>query len=132
MLITRITGDCPKCQTQRSFGNVNVMGNLLLQGCQVCGYDRQRPLPELRKKVIYLDQVVFSLAYRGGQFAVAEGAKRLARLSRLQLVVAPYSSVHEDETQFFRDHAELMSFIKDMARGHQFEFRYAVERAQLY
>lgn len=132
MLVTRITGDCPRCHSLRSFGNVSVMGNLLLQGCRKCGYDTRRLLPDVRKKVIYLDQVVFSLAYRGKQPAVADGAKRLARLSSLQLIVAPYSSVHEDETQFFEQHSELMAFIKDMARGHQFEPRYAVERAQLY
>jgi hypothetical protein len=78
-----------------------------------------------------LDQNVFSLAYRGNQPVIAEGSKRLAQLSSLQLVVAPYSSVHEDETQFFREHGELMAFIKEMAHGHAFQPRYDVERAQL-
>lgn len=132
MLVSRITGDCPRCHSERSFGNVSIMGNLLLQGCRKCDYDTHRLLPELRKKIIYLDQNVFSLAYRGNQPAIAEGAKRLAQLSSLQLVVVPYSSVHEDEAQFFREHAELMAFIKEMAHGHAFQPRYGVERAQVY
>lgn len=50
MLVTRITGDCPRCHSLRSFGNVSVMDNLLLQGCRKCGYDTRHLLPDVRKK----------------------------------------------------------------------------------
>jgi hypothetical protein len=51
MLISHIVGDCPHCHAKRAFGNVSVIGDRLLQGCPACGYDTEKLLPELRKKI---------------------------------------------------------------------------------
>lgn len=136
MLVTRVLGDCPACGARNSFGNVSVHSHVL-RGCKHCKYQSMVWLPEIRKKVIYLDQFFFSGAMRGNdpRFKVAAG--RVKRLCSLQLLAAPYSSVHEDEAHQWRGHdgmtsAQLMEFIKATSRGAKFEKAYNVERRQVH
>lgn len=113
-----------------------MLGQELLRGCQRCNYKALVPLPPIRKKVIYLDQFFFSHAFRGRDERFMRAAARIKELTHLQLLVSPYSSVHEDETHQWRGHKdktndELMEFIKDTARGMKFAPAYQVERAQI-
>lgn len=55
-----IIGACPSRGTPESYGNVMVGGNTLSRGCLQCKHWDGIPLPELQKKVIYLDQWFFS------------------------------------------------------------------------
>lgn len=135
MLVTRVLGDCPGCGAKDSFGNVSVR-EYVLRGCKYCQYQRVVWLPEIRKKVIYLDQFFFSGALRGKDPRFKVGAERVKRMCRLQLLVAPYSSVHEDETHQWRGYQgmtndQLMEFIKATSRGAEFEKDYNVERTQV-
>lgn len=135
MLVTRKLGDCPKCGSRDSFGNVSV-GHSLLRGCTHCDYESRVWLPPIHKKVVYLDQFFFSGAMRGRDKRFAEAARLVKRMCGLQLLVAPYSSVHEDESRLWRGHSgmtssQLMDFIKATARGAEFKKAYAVERKQI-
>lgn len=131
MLVTRVLGDCPACGAKDSFGNVSVHEHVL-RGCKHCRYESIVWLPEIRKKVIYLDQFFFSSSLRGNDPRFKVAAESVKRMCRLQLLVAPYSSVHEDETHQWRDHEEsLMEFIKATSRGAEFEKDYNVERKQV-
>jgi hypothetical protein len=135
MLVTRVIGDCPGCGTKNSFGNVSV-GTYILRGCKHCAYQKIIPLPPLKKKVIYLDQFFFSGAMRGEDSRFLEAAELIKRMSHLQLLVAPYSSVHEDETHQWRGYKgmtkeQLMAFIRSTARGAKFEHAYSVESTQI-
>lgn len=51
-----------------------------------------------------------------------------------QLLVCPYSSVHTDETRLWRhDYQEdLYKFIKQTARGHQFNQAYKIKQTQIH
>ncbi len=135
MLVTRVLGDCPGCGAKDSYGNVSVHEHVL-RGCKHCRYQSMVWLPEIRKKVIYLDQFFFSHAMRGKDMRFKDAAERVKRMCHLQLLVAPYSSVHEDETHQWRGHDgmtndELMEFIKATSRGSEFEKDYSVERTQV-
>lgn len=135
MLVTRVIGDCPGCGAKNSYGNVSVHDHVL-RGCMHCKYESLIWLPEIRKKVIYLDQFFFSHSFRGGDQRFLTAVERVKRMSHLQLLVAPYSSVHEDETHQWRgykdkSHDQLMEFIKATARGAEFEKAYSVERTQI-
>lgn len=130
-LVSYVIGDCPGCKAKDSFGNVDVYKTYVFRGCKRCRYRENVPLPELRKKVIYLDQFFFSHAFRGGDPRFVAAADRLTRLASLQLVVAPFSSIHEDETHQWEKRDELLKFIKRTARGHEFEPSYDVEQAQI-
>jgi hypothetical protein len=136
MLVTRIIGDCPRCGAKRSYGNVSVIGQELIRGCQRCDYRTSVCLPAIRKKVIYLDQFFFSHAFRGGDVRFVRAADRIKRITHLQLLVSPYSSVHEDETHQWRGYkdktgGDLMEFIKATSRGVTFERAYRIERTQV-
>jgi hypothetical protein len=93
-------------------------------------------LPEIKKQVIYLDQFFFSGAMRGDtRFKVA--VERVKRMCRLQLLIAPFSSVHEDEAHQWRGYdgmtsTQLMEFIKATSRGAEFKKAYDVEHTQIY
>ncbi len=131
MLVTRVLGDCPGCGAKGSFGNVSVH-EYVLRGCTHCQYQSMVWLPEIRKKVIYLDQFFFSGALRGNDPRFKVAAERVRQMCHLQLLVAPYSSVHEDETHQWRSHEDqLMEFIKATSRGAEFEKDYKVERTQV-
>jgi hypothetical protein len=136
MLVTRIIDDCPSCGAKRSYGNVSVIGQELLRGCQRCDYRTSVYLPAIRKQVIYLDQFFFSHAFRGGDARFLEAADRIKRMTHLQLLVSPYSSVHEDETHQWRGYKDktrddLMEFIKSTSHGVTFERAYRIERTQV-
>ena len=136
MLVTRITGDCPQCNRKDCFGNVSIHGNQVLRGCKYCKHSMRILLPDIQKKIIYLDQFFFSGAFRGGEKRFVEAARRIQDISGKQLLVVPFSSIHEDETHLWRGYDEtskegLLKFIKAASRGHKFKPAYAVERTQV-
>lgn len=136
MLVTRVIGDCPGCGARMAYGNVQIRADHVLRGCKACKYSAHLPLPPVHKKVLYLDQFFFSSAFKERDARFVEAAERILDVSAHQLIVAPFSSVHEDETHQWRgyggkDKDDLMEFIKATSRGHEFEPAYEVEEAQL-
>lgn len=136
MLVSHVIADCPGCGAKDSFGNVSVRDGYVLRGCKHCRHESMVRLPEVRKKVLYLDQCFFSGAFRGGDARFVEAAERVRHVAHLQLLLVPYSSVHEDETHQWRgykelSHADLLAFIKATARGAEFKKDYHVERTQV-
>ena len=136
MLVTRVLGDCPGCGGKGQFGNVSVRADHVLRGCMSCKYSTTVWLPEVRKKILYLDQFFFSSAFRAHEPRFVKAAERIRQISALQLVIVPFSSIHEDETHQWRGHSgknkeDLMEFIKATSRGHEFEPAYDVEQTQI-
>ena len=136
MLVTRILGDCPGCGGKKQFGNVSVRGDHVLRGCMKCKYCTTVWLPKTRKKILYLDQFFFSSAFRECDLRFTKAAKRIRKISALQLLAVPFSSIHEDETHQWRgfdgkNKDDLMEFIKATSRGHQFEPAYDIEQTQI-
>lgn len=131
MWVTRVIGDCPSCGGHACFGNVSVGGERVLRGCKHCSYSLEIPLPSIRKKIIYLDQYFYSLAFKGNHSKVMIAVEKIRQLSSLQLLVAPYSTIHEEETHQFIQSEALWEFIKLTSRGHYFEPDYSVEETQM-
>ncbi|ESX85291.1 hypothetical protein [Mesorhizobium sp. LSHC412B00] len=130
-LVSYVLGDCPGCGAKNSFGNVDVYDHYVYLGCGACRYNERLPLPPVKKKVLYLDQFFFSHAIRGKDAPFVEAAERIAELAKLQLLVVPYSDVHEDETHQWAGHERLLEFIKNTSRGYEFEPTYQVVQTQL-
>jgi len=130
-LVTYVLSDCPDCGAQRSFGNVDVHGSYVHRGCKRCRHHERVDLPAIRKKVLYLDQFFFSHAFRAGDNRFVAAVERIKRLAALQILVAPFSSIHEDETHQWERRDDLFKFIKATARGHEFEPAYEVEENQI-
>lgn len=133
-LVSYIIGGCPSCGTPESYGNVTVSGNTLSRGCLKCKHWDRIPLPELKKKVIYLDQFFLSHAFRGQHKMFIEAQQRITDLVFAQQVVAPYSNLHEDESQLWTEsqRAPLLKFIKQTSLGHKFSYEYEVKNRQIH
>jgi hypothetical protein len=136
VLVIRILGNCPGCGAINKFGNVSVREDYVLRGCGVCQYSEHIPLPPLRKNILYLDQFFFSHAFLQKDRRFVDAAQQISRISADQLLVVPYSSVHEDEAHQWRGYSgknreDLIKFIKSTSRGHEFEPAYEVERYQM-
>lgn len=136
-IVTHILGDCPGCGGNNTYGNVMIPGGeYVFRGCGQCDFSSHIYLPEIHKKVVYLDQFLLSGAFRGGDSRFVEIVDRVSKMCSLQLLVAPYSSVHEDETHLWRahdgrSHAKLMDFIKQTSRGSEFKSSHEVEKTQI-
>ena len=133
-LVSYIIGDCPSCGALESYGNVTVSGNTLSRGCLKCRHWDRIPLPELKKKIIYLDQFFLSHAFRGQHKMFVEARKRITDLALAQQIVAPYSNLHEDESQLWTEaqRAPLLKFIKQTSLGHKFSYEYEVKNRQIH
>jgi len=107
---------------------------MLSRGCLKCDHWENIPLPALQKKVIYLDQYFYSHAFRGNHPIFVEAQKRITALALAQQVVAPYSNLHEDESQLWVEaqRAPLLKFIKQTSLGHQFSYEYEVKNRQIH
>lgn len=132
-LVSRIIGDCPSCGRKDSYGNVNVSGNTLSRGCLSCRHWDRIPLPPLNKQILYLDQFFYSHAFRGINKNFVEAKEKIQKLAYDQLLVAPYSDVHEDETHLWtpEQREPLWKFIKQTSAGHDFWPEYHVKETQL-
>ncbi len=136
MLITYVLGACPKCRSENCFGNVSVQGDRVLRGCESCNYHMTIFLPVIRKKILYLDQFFLSNAFLGKDERFVEAAQGIRKLSDFQLLVVPFSSIHEDETHQWKgfggkNKEDLMEFVKTSSGGHEFQQDYEVEEKQI-
>ena len=137
VLVVRVTGDCPSCGSKNCFGNIGVYGNHVQKACRHCRHRDQIWLPKLEKKVLYLDQSLLSSAFRKQDTNAVSLVERIKRIALDQLLVVPYSSVHEDETQMLQVSKpgvveNLMDFIKRTSGGHQFKPAYEIEHKQVH
>lgn len=136
-IVSLVIGDCPGCGGKACFGNVMITGNKLSRGCKHCRYWTYVDLPLIRKKIVYLDQSILSTAFKGGDARAAQAVEKVSQLASKQLLVAPHSNIHEDETHQWSGYGgknpiELMKFIEQTARGLKFKNSYTVEETQAY
>jgi hypothetical protein len=133
-LVSHIIGDCPGCGRKDSYGNVNVSRHTLARGCFHCSRWDRLPLPQLNKQILYLDQFFYSHAFRGHNRYFVDAKKKIQKLAYDQLLVAPYSDVHHDETHLWApEHREpLWQFIKQTSAGHKFRPEYHIKEAQIH
>lgn len=103
--------DCPKCKEKGCFGVDRVAGNSCTKRCVCCQYSERADLPQLKKKIIYIDQFAISGMAKavlsgdpGGSAPMREEFwfklfRVLNGLCRLQLIVCPTSELHTQESE---------------------------------
>ena len=98
---------CPYCNEKDKFGILSTGHNSLTMRCVECRNSHSEILPELDKKLIYLDQFVFSNLFHleTGERQIKGNAKfwtevhqQLKTLVLLQQILLPHSDVHHSET----------------------------------
>jgi len=98
---------CPKCG-QEELGTASIPHRSFSRKCRACGHLERHPLPPIKKKLVYLDQMVSSGMAKtlDPVWAATTGPQderwgrlfdALERAFKLQLIVCPQSAIHEKE-----------------------------------
>lgn len=132
--------DCSACGGKSTLGVLAVAGKRLQRRCKYCREGVTERLPELDKRVIYLDQNAMSETYK-----VAAGIRRagaahekfwtdlnsqVQRLVLLQQAIFPDSDLHSSETIVFRDAGALREAMRRIGGGVSFANSDDVDRRQ--
>ena len=97
MFITGPFRPCPQCG-ESELGTLTVVNNFHRRRCRNCRHNAGNPLPPLRKRIVYLDQMLLSAIAKELDPVWRENTKRpdpfwveifdqLDRLVKLQLIV---------------------------------------------
>lgn len=135
---------CPKCK-ETEFGVLMIASHSYSRRCRKCWHTARYGLPEIRKKVIYLDQFVISNIakaldpesrsherVRENCFWI-EAYQKLDRLSKLQLIICPDSSFHHDESLLSGDpsYDALRYLYEHLSNGCTFQDYNTILRRQV-
>lgn len=131
---------CPSCQCD-TLGILSVGGDRVKLRCTECRHSHSEALPEVNKRVIYLDQSIFSHLFQiegdgrlpmGHEEFARELYRRVRRVVLLQQVVLPHSDVHHDETIVFHSANELRAAYERMGGDARLMDTREVERMQMW
>lgn len=112
---------------------LGIYSNRVLRRCRNCWYQHYVDLPEVRKKIIYLDQFVISEFAKlknptasGHDRVVAnpfwqQAHELLFQLRQLQMVCCPDSWSHQQESRISGFNAELKKMYEQLSGGITFE-----------
>jgi len=140
---------CPKCGKD-SFGILMICDHYYCRRCRECFYPRGTEpaasylLPELNKKIIYVDQFMISnmmkalnpqtKSYQKGtldEFWV-RCFERLDSLCKLQLIICPDSSFHTNESLLSSYFKPLKRMYELLSHGVSFYDHETIKRFQIY
>jgi len=102
---------CDKCG-QQTFGLLSAGDDVMNLRCSNCRFGYSAVLPDLDKRVVYLDQNAFSVLFKvrsKGRLPIGHEAfstalyEKVRRAVLLQQVVMPHSDIHSQETIVFSD-----------------------------
>jgi hypothetical protein len=118
---------CPSCGKQE-FGVLSVHADCFDRRCRSCLHDESYGLPQVRKKIIYLDQFVVSAFMRVRQKTAKPSSdafyialyEKLSFLRRLQAIACPYSEAHLLESDVHSDPTALRDAYEAFAEGVRF------------
>jgi hypothetical protein len=133
---------CPACGKDK-FGVCIIDGSHLMRRCRDCWHKQDYRLPELRKRIIYLDQFVISNlmklenpATKGHVAVVADPFWRelhdlIFQLRHLQMICCPDSGSHEEESRTSPFNAELKKTYEALSGGITFWAFDAIKSQQI-
>jgi hypothetical protein len=133
---------CPACGKDE-FGVMSISGSRLMRGCRDCWHKQDYRLPELRKRIIYLDQFVVSNLMKldnpgvqGHERIVAlpfwrELRDLLFQLRQLQMICCPDSGSHEEESRISPYNAELKKTYEALSGGITFQAFNSIKSQQI-
>lgn len=134
---------CPKCN-KSEFGVLTINGNSYVKRCRSCWADAKFHLPQIVKKVIYLDQFVISEMMKSINPAsrsysneklkpYREIYEKLDHLSKLQLIICPQSINHRDESLLMTGSFEWMkSVYEQLSHATSFKAPVQIKQLQIY
>jgi hypothetical protein len=128
--------DCPACGRAEAYGVLMINALSYRRRCRECWHSDECPLPEVRKKVIYLDQMAISnmakvLLGRAVDAFWRELLERLDVLCKMQLVICPDSQAHREESAVAPYADALRDMYEMFSHGASFDFPHEVVQGQL-
>jgi hypothetical protein len=124
--------ECPCCHVPAALGTRTVLGQFWIRRCSNCRYYKSEPLPAIKKKIIYLDQLVLSNILSAKECRWADVHQRLKLLTWLQVVTCPYSPIHVEESLLAsQSRNDLKSLYRDLSGGNKFLTRNEIIQRQL-
>jgi hypothetical protein len=133
---------CPKCGAQE-FGVYGIHPNVFDRRCRACWHGATYWLPDLSRKVIYIDQFAISdmmKALNSEHPRHKQAAdnpfwvrlfSRLDTLIKKQLIICPYSDVHHHESLVTRHYEALKLMYEHLSHGIHFDSIEAILSRQL-
>jgi hypothetical protein len=128
---------CPNCHAEDQFG-VLMIGWGYTRRCRECWFTERYDLPEIHKKVIYLDQMAISEkmkalnpAFEGGDPFWSHAFEKLDVLKKLQAIVCPDSPIHRAESAVAPDPQALRRMYELLAFGITFHDGPSIRNAQV-
>lgn len=133
---------CPGCG-EPEFGRLMVLETGYMKRCRKCRHTETYPLPPLKKKLIYLDQMAVSNMMLALNPDTDEARKRrvdpfwkdlfkkLDILCKLQVIVCPASWVHEDESLAHEHFSALRRMYEHLSYGVRFQDFFEIEGSQI-
>lgn len=138
---------CPKCNT-KNLWILAISSRFCSQKCRNCFYDDWFSLPEIKKEVIYLDQFAVSnfmkcLNKRHPSYwnkwlnIWREIYEKIDTLLHYQLIICPYSSIHEEESvltnkTYTQAYWVLRSMYNHLGYWNKFPHQESIKRDQFY
>lgn len=141
---------CPRCN-QNQFGIVSISGRGFARRCKSCLYPIgtgnetlvHYPLPRLRKRIIYLDQLAISEMMKtlNPQTSANKGKRvrpewraafeSLDSLCKLQLTICPDSHFHHEESYVYEHYSALKRIYELLSHGITFRDCDSIKSTQL-
>lgn len=132
---------CPKCKKNESFGVLSIHNRSYTRRCKECWFTESYKLPELKKKVIYLDQFVISEIMKAVNDKLGKKEKidklyfklfeTLEELSRAQLIICPDSTFHKHESLLSNYYSALKQMYEHLSGGATFFDPQTLRRFQI-
>ena len=131
---------CPQCEKAECYGLLMIGGNSYTKRCKECWSTESYQLPNLNKKIIYLDQFVISemmKALKNKTKIEKETDKfwlklfeKLDRLTKLQLIICPDSNFQYEESLHYEFEAHKQMY-EHLSHGITFYDKATIQRFQL-
>jgi len=130
---------CPACRRD-TLGILSAADDRVTLLCTEFRYSHSEALPEVNKRVIYLDQSIFSFLFQvkgggrlpsGHEELARELYRRIRSVVLLQQVVLPHCDVHHDETIVFHSANDFRAAYERIGGDARLKNTRDVERMQM-
>ena len=133
--------DCPSCGREGSYGVLMISGVRYTRRCRECWHADHYPLPPLKKKVIYLDQMVISHMTKALHPTAAAGREidafwrelfeKLDVVCKMQLAICPDTATQREESAVWTHPEALRRMYEHFSQGVSFYDTATVREMQL-
>jgi len=130
-----IVKKCPYCG-KKTFRRLDIFSDHIMWKCKSCAKTESEKLFPIQKKIMYLDQLVYSLILKSSKKKKGDKwdklGKLITQLVEDQIIICPYSTVHQTETELYEKYyEEITELYRKFSLGIHFKHPFYIEQRQL-